>query len=308
MMEKEKEHGMLTGMISVVTDKVVNVLTEFIQPFLDKVIKRIGDFDQRILNIERHLNVSPGKGFSAMPTVDILAEMKDIYRDFTARTKMLSYVIKEHPEVKGMVSAMDSKFQSAIYRSYHDSLTGLYNRNYLEEVLRDKRGDWVGFCIDIDNFKKINDTHGHGYGDVVLKNVANVVRKTATSSQHDVIVFRLGGEEIGVLWRVRDLTRSKPEDEIAYIQGVAEKIRKNIADYCACTVSIGIADKVTRLPLSKENFDVATVFKNIFGDEYLYAAKHGGKNRVCINTQTLIESLYESLRNINNINTDRPGY
>ncbi|PAB57657.1 GGDEF domain-containing protein [Anaeromicrobium sediminis] len=80
-----------------------------------------------------------------------------------------------------------------------DSLTGLYNRHYFnrfietqEEVIKDNKSSFSIFIIDIDKFKYINDFYGHNVGDVVLVQVANILKSSTT---HKDVVVRYGGDE-----------------------------------------------------------------------------------------------------------------
>ncbi len=156
-----------------------------------------------------------------------------------------------------------------------DGLTGLYNIRYFKQLLKaecvmatadiSKR-----FCIimsDIDHFKHFNDTYGHQVGDLVLKEVANVMRDSVRSSD---IVARYGGEEKIVLLRGASMEQGL---------SVAEKIRKNVEDYEVADkdhtykvkISIGVS-------IYKPQDDEETVIKR--ADEGLYKAKESGRNRV----------------------------
>jgi diguanylate cyclase (GGDEF)-like protein/PAS domain S-box-containing protein len=86
------------------------------------------------------------------------------------------------------------------YMSFHDSLTGLYNRNFFEEELerlQDSRYSPVGIVVcDLDGLKFINDTLGHDSGDELLSNTADILRRGFRSSD---IIARIGGDEFAVL-------------------------------------------------------------------------------------------------------------
>ena len=112
----------------------------------------------------------------------------------------------------------------------HDELTGLANRRYLGDVVRQILADrvvgtnWLG--IDLDGFKKVNDTFGHAAGDAVLKAVAERITSTVGS---DAFVARVGGDEFVVLLigdrgharRVADRIATALSDPIAVQEGVA---------------------------------------------------------------------------------------
>jgi len=159
--------------------------------------------------------------------------------------------------------------------AWHDSLTGLYNRNYLDiflSVLKDNNEKQIGCMIfDLDLFKIVNDTYGHITGDVVLQEFATIMSKYTAPGR---IAVRYGGEEflmLGLNYQVEDLF------------ALAEEIRKELAAFnfrtkegeeFSLTVSCGIAVS------SGEN----TTFKQVFAqaDAALYRAKNSGRNKVII--------------------------
>lgn len=159
-----------------------------------------------------------------------------------------------------------------------DSLTGLHNRRYFESVaesdlaLSIRHGDTNSILlIDVDHFKRINDTWGHRAGDDVLIDIAGVLN---TSLRKTDLVCRMGGEEFILL------CRHTGEDEALR---VAEKIRRVIADSAftalgqeriAVTVSIG----VVTFPGCEAPRTVGEYIHN--ADLALYQSKSSGRNRV----------------------------
>ncbi|MEK6867434.1 MAG: GGDEF domain-containing protein [Nanoarchaeota archaeon] len=195
-------------------------------------------------------------------------------------------------------------FRVMMARQVTDHLTGLYNRfhfdNDLElticeverEYQRENRVKNSGkvvspdaslLFLDIDYFKRVNDTYGHPVGDDTLKEVASWIKKSLR--REDTRVSRLGGEEIGVILKQTSLMQGRE---------VAERIRRNIetnlgnylttrpvitrhAEYdppIGLTVSIGIANY-------KETCDrpLISIWKQQ-ADAALYRAKQNGRNRV----------------------------
>ncbi len=159
-----------------------------------------------------------------------------------------------------------------------DSLTGIANVRYFmmilntEYLLAKREPEGRGFCVvmlDIDHFKKFNDTYGHAVGDYVLKGVADVLKNSVRSSD---IVARYGGEEMVVLLRVTDIRNA---------MRVAEKIRGNIErfdfrdekNHYKVTVSAGVSQY-----RGGEEDTVETIMKR--ADAGLYEAKENGRNRV----------------------------
>lgn len=158
-------------------------------------------------------------------------------------------------------------------KSRIDGLTSIFNRATFSELLQDeiKRSHILEYplallILDIDDFKKVNDTFGHLVGDAVLRGVGSVLKNTLRRND---IVARYGGEEFAVLI---------PHELLEQTEQVAEKIRSNIAEMLLpetpqITVSIGCTAYIAGE--SAEDF-----FRR--ADEALYTAKREGKNRVCI--------------------------
>ena len=164
-----------------------------------------------------------------------------------------------------------------------DPLTGINNRRYFyeifeKEIRRHKReGLTIGFLmIDIDNFKLYNDLYGHLEGDKVLVAVAKVLKETCQRSSDDI--FRLGGEEFGVLV----INTNKVNTEafaLKIIEAIAELNlpHKGNAPYHVVTSSLG------GVVVSLDEKEVVLV-KDLYAqaDRAMYDAKEAGKNRVKI--------------------------
>ncbi|HLP81224.1 MAG TPA: DUF484 family protein [Nitrosomonas sp.] len=169
--------------------------------------------------------------------------------------------------------------------SYQDALTQAYNRRYFdlrlkEEIARCIRSDDDLICmfLDVDHFKKINDTFGHQTGDRVLKHMVSLIKEQVRSCD---IVARYGGEEFVV---------ALPMTTIQAAHDVAERLRLAI---CSATfnfndkplrfsISIGIAclkSLMTIQPLDLDTLSAALLDK---ADQALYMAKSGGRNQVTV--------------------------
>jgi diguanylate cyclase (GGDEF)-like protein len=171
----------------------------------------------------------------------------------------------------------EERFQREMFeRTVRDRLTGLYNRSYfLDQVgaLTDKYAEtglgMAVLMIDVDHFKRINDTHGHVAGDDVLREVAGVIRE---STRAEDLVARYGGEEF-----VAALPISDPNLAIQR----AERIRRNLAgreiwtgtQTIRVTASIGLAFS----PSDRSHCHRILIVR---ADEALYRAKAEGRNRV----------------------------
>ncbi len=157
-----------------------------------------------------------------------------------------------------------------------DSLTGLYNHTHILQLLEDACGrarrtaQPLSFAmLDIDFFKKVNDTYGHPMGDRVIKSLAVFLKQRLRKSD---FIGRYGGEEFAVVL---------PGTDASAALKVIEEIRRRFAeilhpaqpqDLC-CTFSCGIAELTG-------NEDGKTLSK--FADQALYSAKQAGRNRVTL--------------------------
>ncbi len=157
-----------------------------------------------------------------------------------------------------------------------DYLTGVYNRRHLMDTMNvihanAIRGNFeytVGI-LDIDFFKKVNDTYGHDIGDAVIKDLAHMLKTTFRSSD---IVSRIGGEEFCIV-----LPNTKDHDSIATF----EKIRSIIENRSITTKSHGEIKYTISIGVCAR---LSTTFDEMMkeADEMLYEAKQSGRNRVCI--------------------------
>jgi diguanylate cyclase (GGDEF)-like protein len=172
---------------------------------------------------------------------------------------------------------MKYQYTEKEFMSVLDGLTGLYNRRQFEigleqEYNRTKRhpSDFSLAILDIDFFKKVNDTYGHQYGDYVLKTVAELMK---TSFRKTDLLYRYGGEELVMIM---------PETNIEGALIPTQRLRRAIEEYdfnyngvkAKVTASIG-------LTMNYQSFNsTAEILKS--ADEALYKAKEEGRNRVIL--------------------------
>jgi diguanylate cyclase (GGDEF)-like protein len=152
-----------------------------------------------------------------------------------------------------------------------DPLTGLLNRKALAgrfaEIAQQAALSGAPICLvacDLDNFKHVNDSHGHARGDAVLKDAAYVMRKQLRSFE---LVYRLGGEEFLIV--LPGVT--VPEGEL-----IAERVRTGIADARCAGLDVSASFGVAGAAGAAADFE--TLFRA--ADEALYEAKRAGRNRV----------------------------
>lgn len=169
-----------------------------------------------------------------------------------------------------------------------DSLTSAYTHKYYFESLNKKIAEGhkqisVLFC-DIDKFKLTNDTYGHGTGDLILIEIAKIMKN---ETKNDGMVFRYGGEEfVIILW---DYT-----SEEAFIK--AEKIREKISksytlqkyvDYFPITISVGISS------YPNHGLDAANLIQN--ADIAMYYSKQNGRNKCTLYSNNL-DNFFKNLK------------
>ncbi len=183
--------------------------------------------------------------------------------------------IRSRLRQKEQTDAMRKEMSQLARMAVTDLLTGLYNRAYFDatielETVRSQRTghSFSLLLIDLDHFKRINDTYGHPVGDDVIRTVAAMLQETARKSD---VVCRYGGEEFAILL---------PGTTAPTALQIAERLRKKIAAIapgylpirCPLTVSIGISCTSGQPDISAgrliEEADCA-----------LYACKQNGRNR-----------------------------
>ena len=174
------------------------------------------------------------------------------------------------------------RFQDMLaQRAMIDALTGLWNRAHFDQRLHEESAATSRYgrplsviMMDVDKFKNLNDTHGHPFGDEVLQAVGDVLTANGRSSDWPC---RYGGEEFVVILRETDV-------EGALI--VAERMREDLeslklrsrGNFVPVTASFGVSSNT----LCRNPADFSRQWLIRSADEALYAAKEGGRNRVCV--------------------------
>ncbi|WOE70945.1 GGDEF domain-containing protein [Hydrogenimonas thermophila] len=212
--------------------------------------------------------------------ITLLTNDKKQADHFKRQTPTLNYYLENAKPVIESKLLMEQLRQ----KSLHDGLTGLYNRKFLEEFIdqvthqAERQETKYGvLMLDIDFFKKVNDTYGHDVGDKFIKLLADTVKSIVRDSD---IVARYGGEEFVVL-----LHESTPEGAIK----VAEKIRTIFAEksiyingeHVKKSISIGVAFFPSEAETIREAIKHA--------DVALYKAKERGRNRVIVFEQSMFK-------------------
>jgi diguanylate cyclase (GGDEF)-like protein len=178
------------------------------------------------------------------------------------------------------------KSQAALEElSAHDGLTGLYNyrefqRRLAEEVERHHRYErpFSLLMLDLDHFKKVNDTHGHQAGDEVLRAVADRIRAEVRPADH---VARYGGEEFAVI-----LSETLGSGALAVAERICAAIAARPIALAEGAVPITVSIGVAAIPEDAESGEQIIAA----ADQSLYAAKNAGRNRAIRHEQVFGQS------------------
>lgn len=171
------------------------------------------------------------------------------------------------------ISHRKQKEQELVSLASRDPLTNLLNRRsfmeLLEKSIQASQPIFPGalLFLDIDHFKQVNDTHGHPAGDLVLKNIAKIIRSCL---RKDDYTGRLGGEEFAVLLPVATEYQAMLLAERIRAQ-IEEAITDTASHSISVTISIGVTLLYGQSPQSVQDQ----------ADQALYQAKKQGRNRVC---------------------------
>lgn len=187
----------------------------------------------------------------------------------------IRHQVRKEGTLQTLTESLSARSETLEYEALTDGLTGMHNRRYFDDAMNEyleqfRRIDKpVGLMIlDLDHFKKVNDTYGHDAGDEVLRQVARCLHEF--TRYHDVVA-RLGGEEFAVV---------APNMNKESLFKLADRIRQAVSNlniragnvHLRVTMSIGLAiwdHRETSEDLYKR------------ADMQLYQAKRSGRNRVC---------------------------
>lgn len=269
-----------------IDEKGFEVVKEQIDCYFESKIKEMPPGDRRIEQLQRfmeylkgkksefELEISNGEGENG---ISCMVKGGTLYRD-------LGRVI-------GLLMPVKTSETAAYYLSAaaRDAATGLFNKRaaaeYTLDALERKDGNpkWI-VMMDIDNFKTINDTYGHLFGDLVIQKMADIMKQVINMRG---IVGRFGGDEFYMC-----LEKVPTRDALkTLLKTMTKKFLHEFAPQLNVTVSIGIS----RYP------DNGTDYETLLGmaDKALYIAKEKGKNRHIIYDEELhggFESENQKLR------------
>lgn len=268
-------------------DKTFTQMTEEILLFLIRWLAfHIVDEDKRLalilnsLNQGKHIDeaISDASDFRSNSTDNLIDTILAMYDNLSLKAISLIRERKARIIAENELLETNKKLEKL---SITDQLTNLYNRRYFDEIFdrelkKSKRNKTIIslIIIDIDYFKRINDTYGHAFGDVVLKNIVTCLKKVC--KRPNDFVFRVGGEEFTLL-----LTNEDTNCAISLISILQKSIRdlkipninSDISDYLS--ISGGL---ISLIPYQEDSID--SILK--IADDRLYIAKQSGRNKIVI--------------------------
>ncbi len=199
-------------------------------------------------------------------------EIGHLMRVFNMMTERLR---RSHAEVRAANQALEEQNLLLETIADTDSLTGLYNRKKLDEILVDQfarlrrnHRPFAVLMLDLDNFKAINDNHGHVVGDEVLAQVAAILRQSVRTID---FVARYGGEEFVIV-----LVESAVDSAL----DIAERIRSDVENSSYGTSNTRISVTVSLGVTHSRESDDGPEQVLARADHALYEAKHAGRNQV----------------------------
>lgn len=266
-------------------DTIKSMMSIFVNGLVE-ITESTGTYQLKINEYQKQISTSTD--FAQLNTIlqgligdinDMNANAKKSHEDFQDTQKKIEDAEKHIHELTAKLDYISQVAQQ-------DYLTGALNRRGMDEAIQrefdraDRHNTPLSVAIiDIDHFKKINDTMGHSTGDVALAHLAKVVKSIIRSTD---VLARYGGEEFVIL-----LPGSKEKDAVNVIANVQRNLTKNFfmhnTNQVVITFSAGVAERN-----NGEHFD--DVLPR--ADAALYVAKQSGRNRVVgASTDTAIQNL-----------------
>ncbi len=269
------KQGQLKHSLSDVKLTVKNMMMTFIDR-LGQVAASTGDFHEKIGGYSD--KISKADNIAELNNIldEVLKETRLVQSEaLKARDKMV-LARQEVQDAENRIHALEAKLQHLSELVREDQLTGSLNRRGLDDVFEretaraDRRGTPLCIAIlDLDDFKKLNDTYGHIAGDAALKHLVKIVKDTLRSMD---VIARFGGEEFLILM---------PETSVEAASSTMTRLQRELTKHfflhdnekVLITFSAGVA-------LRRPNEEQTDLVKR--ADKAMYTAKQTGKNRVVV--------------------------
>lgn len=269
------KQGQLRHGIADVKLTMKNMMMTFIDR-LGSVAASTGDYQEKIGGFSERIRGAANIEELNLVLEEVLRETRAVQAEALASRDRMIAAHQEVQEAEARIQALEAKLQHMSELVREDQLTGSLNRRGLDDVFEresaraDRRGTPLCMALlDLDNFKKLNDTYGHLAGDRALRHLVKVVKDTLRSMD---VIARFGGEEFLIL-----LPETDVEAAAAAMVRVQRELTKHFFlhenEKMLITFSCGVA-------LRHQNEDQASLMAR--ADNAMYKAKTTGKNRVVI--------------------------
>lgn len=246
------------------------------EPLPDLILLDVEMPDMSGYDVCRHLKIMEES--MDIPVIFVTAKDSEIDEEYGLELGAVDYIVKPFRPaiVKARVKThimLKKHHDHLALIALKDHLTGIYNRHFMVDdgksrfsrALRHNQ-DMSVIVVDIDFFKAINDTFGHLAGDIVLKEVAQLLE---TYKRKEDLVARFGGEEFVLV-----MDQCSAENARIKAEELRKKIEETSIDGMKVTASFGVAQKSD----TTESFE--QILKH--ADEALYRAKESGRNKICV--------------------------
>jgi diguanylate cyclase len=269
------KQGQLKHGIADVKATMKNMMMTFIDR-LGSVAASTGDYQEKIGGFSERIRGAGNIEELNVVLEEVLRETRAVQAEALASRDRMIAAHQEVQEAEARIKDLEAKLLHMSELVREDQLTGSLNRRGLDDVFEresaraDRRGTPLCMALlDLDNFKKLNDTYGHMAGDKALRHLVKVVKDTLRSMD---VIARFGGEEFLIL-----LPETNVDAAAAAMVRVQRELTKHFFlhdnEKMLITFSCGVA-------LRHQNEDQASLMAR--ADRAMYQAKTSGKNRVVI--------------------------
>ena len=267
-----KQSNIKPGLIAA-KETLKGMMSSFVSGLAD-ISRSTGTYQAKINQYQAQ--ISETEDITQLNTIlqNLVGDIREMNADAQNSHNAFEETQKKVEEAEKQINELSAKLDYISEVAHQDFLTGALNRRGMDEAIdreferADRHNTPISLAmIDIDHFKKINDTMGHSTGDTALAHLAKVVKSILRSTD---VLARYGGEEFVIL-----LPGSKQNDAVNVVAGIQRDLTKNFFlhnnERVLITFSAGVAERVTG-----ENID--SVLPR--ADAALYIAKQSGRNRV----------------------------
>ena len=246
-----------------------------LQALIDSTVSTVQDSSHRVNSVGENVQASSLK----LEGIESLSDVKSVLSSIVAETRQLleiSNTLKSRlNEANDEMAKLRCELTKVREMATTDALTGLLNRRAFDDVLVELVNSAIDsshclLILDLDHFKKINDTFGHLVGDKVLRYTAGLLKKHVAERHH---VARYGGEELAVVM---------PDTTLETALTIAEKIRWALAKSQLKQKDNGLSIGKVTVSIGATSLRIDDCIDSFIAraDQALYAAKEAGRNRV----------------------------